>query len=845
MAPVFSVCAPAQTVDANAGGTGVIPALTGLATATDNVGVVSLTQNPVAGSVVGIGTHSVTLSAQDAVGNVATCVVTVTVRDVTAPVLTAKAPVDVALEWAVRYTSSGDRTDSAERMAVDADGNVYVVGSGPGPSGNSDILLVKYTTNGQLLWAQYFNGIDNRADQATALAIGSNGAVVVTGRSMNAAGNDDVVVVRFDPATGVPTWSTVYNGDGRGTDVGVDLAVDGAGNIAVLATSQGAGNNNTDIVTLIIDGSTGITNWRHRWDGGSTEDVAVRLALDASGNVLVSGWTARTSIDLVTFKLGRVKGELLWSALYDAPAGLADHAMDLTVGADGDAVVAAATQVAGGTTDYAVLRYRGSDGARLWVSRYNGPGNYADAPQDVLVGSAGDVFVTGYSDDLLRTAEIGTLGLRKDSGAIAWGNRHGAGTNGVAIGFSLAFDVDGRLLVAGSTENASGGLDFVVQKIDPATGVTEWIHLLPNPGTGDAWPRSIAVDRQGSILVAGQSVVAGTGMDFLTYKLAQPGSTDVAPQSAIAGAGCQAPVPDLAALLTITDANGPVSVVQVPAAGTMVAAGLWPVTLTATDAAGNSTSTTTTFSVSDGVAPTFASVPPDIEFCSTNGVNAVATFVLPTATDDCSTAVVTADRLSGSTFPAGLTVVTVTATDAAGNRATTTFRVRVNRAPTAAPYSLTTDRNVAVTVVASKILGTVTDADGDAVTIVGVDTKSEQGGTVTYDGTKIVYTPPTGYKGGDSFVVRLSDGHCAVLSDKIAVTVTAPVGNLVGAEFYNAGQGIEIYRSRRFGGRDIYFSDDDGVTWTFLGRVYATGVRTFIIRYGTPRTGYYRFDPAP
>jgi hypothetical protein len=319
----------------------------------------------------------------------------------------------------------------------------------------------------------------------------------------------------------------------------------------------------------------------------------------------------------------------------------------------------------------------------------------------------------------------------------------------------------------------------------------------------------------------------------------------VAPQSAVAGAGCQAPVPDLAALLTITDANGPVSVVQVPAAGTMVAAGLWPVTLTATDAAGNITTTTTTFSVRDGVAPTFASVPPDVEVCSTNGVNAVATFVLPTATDDCSTVVVTADRLSGSTFPAGLTVVTVTATDASGNRATTSFRVRVNRAPTATPYSITTDRNVAVTIAASKILGTVTDADGDTVTITGVDAKSEQGGTVVYNGTTIVYTPPTGYKGGDSFVVRLSDGRCTVLSNRIAVTINAPVGNLVGAQFYNAGQGIEIYRSRRFGGRDIYFSADDGVTWTFLGRLYATGRSTFIIRYGTPRTGHYRFDPAP
>lgn len=196
-------------------------------------------------------------------------------------------------------------------------------------------------------------------------------------------------MIRFDPATGAPMWSSVFNGDGRGTDAAVDVALDGAGNVLVVATSKGAGNNKTDVVTRKLDGSTGRTEWRHRWDGGSTEISAVGLALDPAGDVLVSGWTARASIDLVTFKLGSVKGELLWAALYDAPAGLADHAMDVTVGSDGDAVVAAATQVAGGTTDYAVLRYRGSDGTRLWVNRYNGPGNYADAPQGVLVGAAG------------------------------------------------------------------------------------------------------------------------------------------------------------------------------------------------------------------------------------------------------------------------------------------------------------------------------------------------------------------------------------------------------------------------------------------------------------------------
>lgn len=52
-------------------------------------------------------------------------------------------------------------------------------------------------------------------------------------------------------------------------------------------------------------------------------------------------------------------------------------------------------------------------------------------------------------------------------------------------------------------------------------------------------------------------------------------------------------------------------------------------------------------------------------------------FPLPTATDNCSTPVVTTNPVSGSVFNVGTTVVNVTATDANGNFATATFTVTV------------------------------------------------------------------------------------------------------------------------------------------------------------------------
>src|SRR5438477_140844 len=59
---------------------------------------------------------------------------------------------------------------------------------------------------------------------------------------------------------------------------------------------------------------------------------------------------------------------------------------------------------------------------------------------------------------------------------------------------------------------------------------------------------------------------------------------------------------------------------------------------------------------------------------------AVVSWTAPTATDNCAGATITqtAGLASGSLFPAGVTTVTYTATDAAGNTAACTFTVTVS-----------------------------------------------------------------------------------------------------------------------------------------------------------------------
>ncbi len=88
-APVISVCATNANLVADASCQATIPDLTSQVSATDNCSAVSVTQNPLAGTLVGLGATNVTLTVRDAASNAVTCVATLMVVDQTAPDITA------------------------------------------------------------------------------------------------------------------------------------------------------------------------------------------------------------------------------------------------------------------------------------------------------------------------------------------------------------------------------------------------------------------------------------------------------------------------------------------------------------------------------------------------------------------------------------------------------------------------------------------------------------------------------------------------------------------------------------------------------------------------------------
>jgi hypothetical protein len=181
-----------------------------------------------------------------------------------------------------------------------------------------------------------------------------------------------------------------------------------------------------------------------------------------------------------------------------------------------------------------------------------------------------------------------------------------------------------------------------------------------------------ATDAAGNSASASQTITVADGTpptitapDDATYQCA----TDVPAlnaSAATASDNCAAPV------VNATESNN-------GGAGSPASPLVITRTYTATDEAGNTASDTQTITVIDTTAPTI-SCPADIVVhlpLNSTATSMVVDYPTVTASDNCSTAPVTASKASGTVFNVGPTTVTLTATDAAGNSSSCSFTVTV------------------------------------------------------------------------------------------------------------------------------------------------------------------------
>jgi|GEM_PF-3454457 len=360
-------------------------------------------------------------------------------------------------------------------IARDTGGNLYVAGltyglfSAPlntSPTNTPEVFITKTDISGEPLWTRQFGS--GGFDLPTGIAVDGSGNIIITGATGSNLfgqannGNADCFVTKLNSA-GATVWTKLIGG--AGDDMCNAVAVDASGNVYVTGFIDSAptATVNDDVFVAKFD-SVGTQKWLTQY-GSLDTDMGQGIAVDNNGNCYVTGFTLGSfptftnagSSDIFVSKLDSAGNETT------IQRGGADSEQATSIAVDNAAGI---VYVAGSTF--------GSMGLPV---------------NPDTSGNSSDIFVASFSLSLVDKT--------------VWQ----AGTIGSDTAQGIAVDSNGDVIVVGSTNGTfagninAGGYDSVVIKFLSLNGTVAWVNQIGTINDDDG--TCIVADNIGNVIVTG------------------------------------------------------------------------------------------------------------------------------------------------------------------------------------------------------------------------------------------------------------------------------------------------------------------------------------------------------
>ena len=345
-------------------------------------------------------------------------------------------------------TWGGMGSDVAEGVASAADGSSYVVGLtdsfATDPFGNPrpTIFVVKFAPDGSIAWQRTWNGTTIRGLGRPDVAVSADGSVYVTG--ITADNGNDAVILKFD-SNGTLLWERTWGGAQSDAGMAVATAPDGSVYITGSETSFGSGFG----LFVVKFDSAGNLVWQRISDRANGNAVAV----GPDGSVYAAGTIPRNEIgnfDMVVMKI-TAAGSLVWQRTYSA-GDVVDPRGRMAAGPDGSIVMAGAIQAPRQQfVDIAALIVKlTSDGALVFDRQF--AGRVSETAEGVAVAPDNTIYVAGTTtsfgagDQDAFVLHVQPTG-KKILDAVTWGGAGFETGSGVAVN-------GGTLMLAATTNTA-------------------------------------------------------------------------------------------------------------------------------------------------------------------------------------------------------------------------------------------------------------------------------------------------------------------------------------------------------------------------------------------------------
>jgi hypothetical protein len=353
-------------------------------------------------------------------------------------------------QWATYY--GGSENDKGISCALDASGNVYMIGSTSSASGIAtagahettvnDGFLVKFNSSGVRQWGTYIEGTSNACNTDASgniyivgLTNSTSGIATAGAHQTVMSGSGDAFLVKFN-SSGVKQWGTYFGGPytlASGMETGLSCATDALGNVYMTGhtpstsgiATAGAhqtiyGGSSTDAF-LVKFNSSGVIQWGTYY-GGEGVDIGYSCATDASGNVYMAGDAQQQNLPA---------------------SGIS------TIGAHQSAY-------GGGYSDGFLVKFD-SNGLRQWGTYYGG--SLLDVSFSCATDASGNVYMSGNTQSNSGIATTGAHQTTINDAFLVCFNSSGVRQSGTYYGGIknvCTTDASGNVYMTGYTQSNSG-----------------------------------------------------------------------------------------------------------------------------------------------------------------------------------------------------------------------------------------------------------------------------------------------------------------------------------------------------------------------------------------------------
>lgn len=290
------------------------------------------------------------------------------------------------LLWSKTYNSPLSWDDGGSGIAIAPDGSIYVTGWTEANLQAQNVLLLKYTAAGTLLWTRTYNSASSGAEEGRGVAVGRDGSVYVAGQGQVPGQDYEALLLKYS-ATGNRLWVRTYGGTAKGWDSGAGVAVSSDGYVYMTGFVVN-GPLGEDERTLFLRkySTAGTLKWGRLYAGiDSYWDWGNGVAAAPGGYVYVTGVTRAGTLLLHKYSSA---GARVWGRYIADEEGFG-----VAVGPDGGVYVTGQNRVAAKLN--LSLRKFSASGTPLWGRLYDGPDKWWETGTGVAAGPDNSVCVSG------------------------------------------------------------------------------------------------------------------------------------------------------------------------------------------------------------------------------------------------------------------------------------------------------------------------------------------------------------------------------------------------------------------------------------------------------------------